>query len=281
MNDIVVGKAVTIAPGVRRVTANNPGVMTGPGTNTYLLGEERVTVIDPGPPLAEHADAIMQAIVDGGGELAQILTTHTHPDHSPCTRLLLERQAAPVMGALVDPDGRQDEDFAPDAEPVHDALYTPGESRLRAIHTPGHVANHYCWLDEATNMLFTGDHIMQGSTVVIVPPAGDMKAYIDSLKLLRDYPVRSLAPGHGTVIVEPAAEVEHLIKHRLGREAKIIAACQQLPEATVEQLVPIAYADVDPSLHVIAAFSLLAHMIKLQQEGRAEQRGEVWHWLGE
>ncbi len=278
--EIIAGRAVTIAPGVRRLTADNPGVMTGPGTNSYLLGDKQVTVIDPGPALPDHADAIMAAIAEGGGELSQILVTHTHPDHSPCTQLLLARKKVPVMGAVVASDGRQDESFHPDAEPEHGCQYRFGEHALTAIHTPGHVDNHYCWLDKDSGMLFTGDHVMQGSTVVIVPPAGNMKAYLASLKLILDYPLTALAPGHGTVIEDAAAEVDYLIRHRLGREQKIIQACMQLPVATVEELTPIAYDDVDKSLHFVASFSLLAHLIKLQGEGRAAQDAAQWRWLG-
>ena len=184
------GVPVRLNSRVRRVTAPNPGVMTGPGTNTYLLGTEDVAVLDPGPLIDSHVEAILAA---AEGKIRWIVATHTHPDHSPAWLPLQEATGAEVIGARPWDDMFQDDTFAPDVEVFHDYRLETDEFRLQGLHTPGHVGNHYCFFLEEEGMLFTGDHIMQGSTVVIVPPSGDMKAYIESLKLLLDYPLKSLA----------------------------------------------------------------------------------------
>ncbi len=222
MDDFTHGKAVELALGIRRVVAPNPGVMTGPGTNSYLLGRKQVTVLDPGPAEPAHCEAILAAVEAGGGELVQIVTTHTHPDHSPCAALLRERTGARIIGAAIEQDGFQDESFSPDREPVHDEVIDVEGEALRAIYSPGHVGNHFCYLHERSGLLFTGDHVMQGSTVVIIPPAGDMKDYIDSLKRMLTYSPAFIAPGHGGLIGEPAKELQYLIDHRLKREAKVV-----------------------------------------------------------
>lgn len=256
---------------VRRLVANNPGVMTGPGTNTYLLGDEEVAVLDPGPLLDEH----VQAILDTCGErIRWVVATHTHPDHSPACQPLVEATGASVIGAPPWDDMFQDDTFSP-AKPVQhdDVLQTP-EFTLRAVHTPGHVGNHYCYLLEEEGMMFTGDHIMQGSTVVIIPPSGDMKAYIESLQLLLKYPVRSLAPGHGSVIEDPRAAVDWLVDHRLMREQKVLDGLQQLGATDLDALVKVVYEDVDSSLHKMAKLSMSAHLIKLAAEQRVQQLSE-------
>ncbi len=268
------GVPVVLNSRVRRITAPNPGVMTGPGTNTYLVGNDEVAVIDPGPLLDSHVEAILEA---GAGKIQWIVTTHTHPDHSPAWKPLREATGARVIGAKPWDDMFQDDTFEPELEVEHDQLLQTSEFTLRAIHTPGHVGNHYCYLVEDEGMLFTGDHIMSGSTVVIVPPSGDMKAYIDSLRLLLDYPINSMAPGHGAVIDDPEAAVDWLIKHRLQREQKVVDGLQQLGTCSLDALVVQVYDDVDPGIHHMAKLSLTAHLIKLQREGRADQdEHEAW-----
>lgn len=276
MDDFTHGKAVALAPGVRRVVAPNPGVMTGPGTNSYLLGTKNVTVLDPGPADAEHAAAILRAVEAGGGKLVQIVTTHTHPDHSPCAALLQKQTGASVIGAVIAQDGFQDESFSPDREPTHDEVIDVDGDALRAIYSPGHVGNHFCYLHERSGLLFTGDHVMQGSTVVIIPPAGDMKDYIDSLRRMLDYPLKSIAPGHGGLIGEPARELDYLIKHRLKREAKVADKLAAFEQVMLDELVLSVYDDVDPSLHPAAQYSLLAHLLKLEKEGRVRRNGDNW-----
>jgi len=268
------GVPVDLNPLVRRITAPNPGVMTGPGTNTYLLGHEAVAVLDPGPRIDSHVEAILAA---GAGKIRWIVATHTHPDHSPAWQPLAEATGAEVIGARPWDDMFQDDTFAPGVEVQHDQLLATDEFHLRAIHTPGHVGNHFCYLLEEQGMLFTGDHIMEGSTVVIVPPSGDMKAYIDSLKLLLDYPLQTMAPGHGGVITDPAAAVNWLVEHRLKRERKVVDGLRSLGRANLDELVVVVYDDVDPGIHHMAKLSLTAHLIKLEQDGRARCEDST-HW---
>jgi glyoxylase-like metal-dependent hydrolase (beta-lactamase superfamily II)/8-oxo-dGTP pyrophosphatase MutT (NUDIX family) len=277
-------QAVRLSDRVTRVTCANGSVMTGPGTNTYLVrapGSAEVTVIDPGPDDA-HTEAHLQAVLAAAapGHIVRIVTTHTHKDHSPAARRLAELSGAPVLGRVADHPEWQDAGFAPAAEPVDGERLVLGEgATLRAVHTPGHASNHVCWLLEEEGLLFTGDHVMQGSTVVINPPDGDMAAYLASLgKMLDIEGLAWLAPGHGFLMADPQAEVRRLISHRLAREAKVAAALREAREATAEALVPTVYGDVPASRHGIAARSLTAHLIKLAQDGRARQEGSSWHW---
>ena len=260
---------------VRRLVAPNPGVMTGPGTNTYLLGNEEVAVLDPGPAIPAHIDAILAA---GEGRIRWIVCTHTHPDHSPAWQAVAQATGAEVIGALPADDMFQDDTFAPTREVQHDNVLETAEFTLRAVHTPGHVSNHFCFLLEEEQMLFAGDHIMNGSTVVIVPPSGDMKAYIESLQLLLRYPLKFIAPGHGEVMEDSHAVVSWLVNHRLQREAKVIRGLQQLGRCSVDSLVEVVYDDVDTSLHKMAKLSLAAHLIKLRQENRALQHPQDESW---
>ena len=253
---------------VRRIVAPNPGVMTGAGTNTYLLGDEAVAVLDPGPAIDEH----IQAILDTAGDrIRWIVCTHTHPDHSPAWQAVHEATGAEVIGASPADDMFQDDTFKPDREVQHDELLSTEEFTLRAVHTPGHVSNHFCFFLEEEQMLFAGDHIMNGSTVVIVPPSGDMKAYIESLQLLLRYPLHLIAPGHGEVMEDSRAVVEWLVNHRLQREHKVIDGLRKIGRSTLDQLVKVVYDDVDVGLHEMAKLSLLAHLIKLRRENRAIQ----------
>jgi glyoxylase-like metal-dependent hydrolase (beta-lactamase superfamily II) len=270
------GVLETLLPGVHRIVAPNPGVLTGPGTNTYLLGSTQITVLDPGPDMPEHIAAIEAGIAQLGGELVRIVTTHTHPDHSPATAALQARYTVPVIGAVIEDDGHQDTSFRPTSSLAHDDCFDVDGSVLRAIHTPGHVGNHFCFLHEATGTVFTGDHIMQGSTVVIIPPAGDMADYIASLRLLLDYPLSYLAPGHGTLIDTPIKEVEHLIAHRQSREDKVRAALIQVKKGDLDDLVIVAYQDVDAAIHPIAKLSLWAHLLKLEQESLVQHSDGQW-----
>jgi glyoxylase-like metal-dependent hydrolase (beta-lactamase superfamily II) len=252
--------------------------MTGPGTNTYLLGDDQVAVLDPGPLIDSHVEAILAA---GEGRIKWIVATHTHPDHSPAWLPLKKATGAEVIGALPWDDMFQDDTFAPEVEVSHDDLLQTDEFTLRAVHTPGHVGNHYCFFLEEEGMLFTGDHIMSGSTVVIVPPSGDMKLYIDSLELLREYPLKTMAPGHGEVIEHPMDTVDWLVGHRLKREQKVVRGLEQLGTADLDALVKVVYDDVDPDIHHMAKLSLTAHLIKLEQEHRAGRNvDDEWSLVG-
>lgn len=259
---------VQLAPGLRRLTAPNPGPMTGAGTNSYLVGEAAVAVVDPGPDSPAHVAALLDA---GAGRIRWIFTTHTHPDHSPATVALAAATGAEVIG-LPPPAGdeHQDTGFCPHRRPADGEWFAGPDFHLQAIHTPGHVSNHVCYLHRESGLLLTGDHIMQGSTVVIIPPAGDMADYLQSLRKLLDLPLAGLAPGHGEVMAEPAAEIHRLIRHRQWREDKI-AAVLQTHSGRLGQLVALAYDDVDPALHWVAQLSLHAHLLKLVAEGRAQE----------
>jgi glyoxylase-like metal-dependent hydrolase (beta-lactamase superfamily II) len=260
---------------VRRLVAPNPGVMTGPGTNTYLLGTEEVAVLDPGPAIPEHIDAILATAAD---RIRWIVCTHTHPDHSPAAKAVAEATGAEVIGASPPDDMHQDTTFKPTTELRHDHVLSSAEFTLRAVHTPGHVGNHYCFFLEEEGMMFAGDHIMNGSTVVIIPPSGDMKAYIESLQLLLEYPLQSIAPGHGEVITEPAAEVAWLVEHRLMRERKVVDGLRKTGRAPADELVRVVYDDVDTSLHKMAILSLSAHLIKLEQDNRVSRHAADDTW---
>jgi glyoxylase-like metal-dependent hydrolase (beta-lactamase superfamily II) len=248
--------------------------MTGSGTNTYLVGTNRIAVIDPGPADQSHIDAIINAC---SGNLQWILVTHTHPDHSPAAAALAAMTGAIVIGnTLASNDGFQDDNFAPQQGFKHNEVLTTDEFNLKALLTPGHVDNHICYLVEEDGLVLTGDHIMQGSTVVIIPPHGDMQDYINSLRLLLDYPIRAIGPGHGLLIDNPVQEIEGLVAHRLGREAKVLDVLSKSLHGTLDSLTPLVYDDVDASLHPIARYSLHAHLIKLKKESLVLSDGDSW-----
>lgn len=255
---------------VLRLTAPNPGFMTGPGTNSYLVGHDELAVIDPGPAIDDHVEALLAA---GAGRIRWILCTHTHPDHSPAAALLKARTGATVLGRPRPEHGNQDHTFAPERVLEHGERLALGGVTLRALHTPGHASNHLCFLLEESRMLFTGDHVMQGSTVVINPPDGDMRVYLASLERLLEEDVAIFAPGHGYLIGAPHKEVKRLIAHRLAREAKVSAAIARLGAPTLEELVAAAYDDVPSRVHPVAARSLAAHLAKLVAEGTIRASG--------
>jgi len=249
---------------VIRIVAPNGGVMTGAGTNTYLVGTDDVVVIDPGPDEESHIQAIFKA---GAGRIRWILCTHTHTDHSPGVPRLKHLTGAKV-GCMSAPLTDHDFKLEPDAKLVHDELIQCGGVGIRAVHTPGHASNHLCFLLNNNGMLFTGDHIMQGSTVVIWPPDGNMRAYVESLRRLLAIDIKVLAPGHGHLIEDPHAEVDRLIRHRLRREDKVRQALLRSANgATVQSLLPFAYDDVPKTLYEMAALSLQAHLEKLVEDG--------------
>ena len=274
--DIVPGAAVRLSERVLRVTAGNGSAMTGPGTNSYLVGggSGDWAVIDPGPALADHVEAILAA---APGPITRILVTHTHTDHSPATLALKARTNATVHGLGPRYREWQDTTFTADVtlQGGERISLTP-ETHLRVIHTPGHAGNHLCYLLEEEKLLFTGDHVMQASTVVINPPDGDMAAYIASLRSLLDLDLEWLAPGHGFLMAQPRAAMEAIIAHRLKREAKVVGALQERGRATLVDLLPVVYADVPPRMHPMAVRSLTAHLLKLRDDGRASESDGVW-----
>jgi glyoxylase-like metal-dependent hydrolase (beta-lactamase superfamily II) len=257
MTELVPGVARAISPMVRRILAPNPGVFTGPGTNTYLVGIDEVVVIDPGPDFGDDTSHLDAVAACGGDRIRWIACTHTHPDHSPGVAALKERTGAEVLAFA------SDDNLTVDAQ-IGDGHRIEGtEFTLTALHTPGHASNHLCFLLEGEQRLFSGDHIMNGSTVVIRPPDGDMAVYLDQLNRLRDVRMRSIAPGHGAVIDDPQAKVDEYVTHRLAREAKVLAHLQTAGSATIKELVPTVYDDVPTEKHWIAESSLWAHLRKL------------------
>lgn len=259
------GRLDRLAPGLARLTAPNPGVMTGPGTNTYLVGTGQMAVVDPGPDDWHHLDAIVAAAATLGGSIRWVLVTHTHPDHAPGSAALAARTGAEIVG-FAPRDG-----FVPDRA-VGDGWTLDAPSfRLTALHTPGHASDHLCWLLEGSRILLSGDHVMDGVTVVIAPPDGDMSAYMANLRRLvvLDPALDAIAPGHGRLLARPADVVAAVLAHRAAREALVAAALERAGESTVDELVALVYADVDPGLHAIARASLWAHLRKLAKDGRA------------
>jgi len=258
--DLVAGEPKRLDRWVTRLTAPNPGLMTGPGTNTYLVGKEELAVIDPGPAIESHIEKILQF-----KNIRWILCTHTHVDHSPAAAALKAASGAQVLGRPA-PEG-QDASFKPDFVLENGQRVDLGEISLRAIHTPGHASNHLCYMLEETRMLFTGDHVMQGSTVVINPPDGEMRAYLRSLERLFGEDIAIIAPGHGYLIGAPRQELARLIAHRLNRERKVLAALERLEHPSIEEMLPLVYDDVPERLHRVAARSLSAHLDKLVADG--------------
>jgi glyoxylase-like metal-dependent hydrolase (beta-lactamase superfamily II) len=267
---------VQLAPGVRRLLAPNPGMMTGAGTNTYLLGEHDVAVIDPGPAIDRHIDAILAA----AGRIRTVLVTHTHADHSPAALKLSQLTGAKVLGRPAPEGQHQDATFSADRI-LHDGdTVAVDELDLRVLHTPGHASNHLCYLLTSERLLFTGDHIINGSTVVIDPPDGDMSAYLASLERLKGLRLSAIAPGHGELIDEPYAAIDWLIAHRLQRERGVVAALRSHPGRTATELVPRVYMEIDAGLYPLAERSLLAHLYKLERDGRARLADQRWELCG-
>lgn len=273
----VTGTVQQVAATVWRIVAPNAGPLTGAGTNTYVVGRGRPVVIDPGCEDPVHLARVLAA---AGGRIERILCTHSHPDHSPGAAWLRERTGAPVHGLPAPDDGHQDPAYAPDAGLEDGGHIEVDDEVLRIIHTPGHASNHVCLLLEAAGLLFTGDHLMSGSTVIIIPPDGSMRLYLQSLQRLRELPLAVLAPGHGALIPKAIAEIDRVTKHRLEREAKLARALCALGTATLEEVLPDVYDDVPKFMHIYARHSLLAHAIKLVEEGQAELEGERYRWMG-
>ena len=266
-------------PGIARLLAHNPSAFTYTGTQSYLLGEEAVAVLDPGPDLPEHLDALEAAI--GGRSVAAIMCTHTHRDHSPAARPLAERTGAPIVGcaplALETVGPRADASFDGDYAP--DRVLEDGEELIidgravTAVATPGHTSNHLCFA--YGDALFTGDHVMGWSTTVVVPPDGDMAAYMQSLDKLRARDERIYYPAHGAPVTNPQQYVRHLMGHRMQRERQILKLVGERPRA-IPEIVANAYPGLDPRLVTAAGGSVLAHLVDLERRGLVLREGEEW-----
>ncbi len=264
---------MTIAPGVARVVAPNGSAMTGPGTNSYLLGDPVRAILDPGPADTAHIETLFRL----APQATRIFVTHTHRDHSPGAAPLAKRLGAELIGRPPPADGRQDLTFVPSVVPADAARFTvASDLTLRAVATPGHASNHVCYLLEEQGLLFSGDHILDGVTPVILAPDGDMTAYLDSLARLGREPLQRIAPGHGRVLAEPFAVLDGIVAHRARREARVLASLERARSATIDQLLADVYSEVRPELHGFARCSLEAHLIKLEREKRCRREADIW-----
>ncbi|MBG9389911.1 MBL fold metallo-hydrolase [Caenimonas aquaedulcis] len=275
-------QAVPLLRNITRVTAPNPGVMTGPGTNSYLVGDPDTgyICIDPGPADAEHLERIWRA---ANGDIRLIACTHSHPDHSPGAKPLQARCKAkpPILGLPSAATARAASEFTPDrALADGEELSVEGGGHrhtLKVIPTPGHAANHLCLVLLEDGLLFSGDHVLNGSTTVVDPPDGDMNDYLESLdKLLaacKTYGIDFILPAHGHVLGFAPKAIAHLKAHRLQREAKIVEAMRKRPQGALEDWVELAYDDVPPRMWPVAKRSLLAHVQRIEALGLARQDG--------
>lgn len=273
--------AEQLSPLVRRLLAPNPSPFTFTGTQTHLVGRGKVAVIDPGPDLLPHIQALLSAL--DGEEVVAILCTHTHRDHSPGARPLQEATGAPIIGcppvAMEDNGPRADAAFDPDYRP--DRVLADGEIlqgpdwTLEAVATPGHTSNHLCFALREERALFSGDHVMGWSTSIVSPPDGDMGAYMASLAKLQARDEAVYYPAHGPQIDEPQKLLRGLLLHRKQREAQILAELKR-GERQIPAMVARMYQAIDPRLHPAAERSVLAHLIELRSRGLVANHGEEW-----
>ncbi len=258
------GVLLPVLPGLHRIVADNPGRMTYHGTNTYLFEDaDGVTVLDPGPDLPQHVADIVRL---APGPIVRIVLSHTHRDHLGATTALKAATGAPTFGWHASAEAS----FTPDT-PLQDGDVVAG---MVAIHTPGHAADHLCF-SRPDGVLLSADHVMGWSSSIVNPPGGDMAAYFASLELLLARPDTVYLPGHGPRIPEPQAHVRSLLEHRLAREDAILAAIARQP-AGATALVEALYSKIDPVLKLAAERNVIAHLLKLEREGRAVHQGDQW-----
>ncbi len=275
--DLSYGKPVVISPLVRRITANNPSLFTGPGTNTYIVGRERFIVIDPGPDDPRHVSAILGAT---NGQIDVILATHGHEDHSPAAKSLADVTGAKMMGLRPDLSlDYIDKTFAPDVSLQEGDVIEGDGFQLEAIMTPGHLRDHVCFLLKEEGMLFAGDHIMQGATVVIVTHhGGSMGDYLKSLKKLQGRNIQFLAPAHGHLLSSADQVLQELHDHRMSREHKVLNVLKQRQRGTIQELAPLVYPEVEGDMIKATHVILNAHLQKLVEDG-VLRRHHKKHWI--
>lgn len=256
-------KSEVVMPGIRRIVANNPSVMTYHGTNTYLIDDEHgTTVLDPGPLDEMHLNDVLEAV---SGRVARILLTHTHSDHVGNAAALKAATGAPIHSHVLS------------AEPHRpDVPLSAGDTvaGMTVVHTPGHAADHVCFA-RGDGLLFSGDHVMGWSSTVVGPPHGNMKDYLESLRALRQRSDRLYLPGHGPALPDPHPYIDDLLRHRIDREAEIVATLRKRPMSPTD-VARHLYAKLDPTLSRAAERNVLSHLDKLAAEGRVEQIGELW-----
>lgn len=283
------GLAIELEAGLRRILAPNPSPMTFRGTNTYLLGHRDLAVIDPGPDLPAHLHAILAAI-QTGQQISHIFVTHAHLDHSPLARQLSQITGAPVLafgpavegqsklmqalvdGGLIGGGEGVDTEFSPDRALANGEIVTGDTWTIRAIWTPGHMANHmaFAWQD----VLFTGDLVMGWASSLVSPPDGDVAAFLNSCQKLVGRSDRTLFPGHGPPVTDPVSRLDWLIRHRHDRETQILSALSD-SSRRIGELVDIIYHDLPRALHPAAARNVLAHLIDMHANGRVTARPEL------
>ena len=269
-----------VAPGVRRVMANNPGPFTFKGTGVYIAGGKDVAVIDPGPDDASHVDALKRALE--GRRVTHILVTHTHSDHSPAAKPLKAWCGAKTYAFGPHGSGKLDDgvrveeggdmQFVPDVRVKDGEILKGNGFTFECVFTPGHTSNHMCYALKEENALFTGDHVMGWSTTVVTPPDGDMAQYMASVKKLMARDDAVLYPTHGAPVTDPKPFLAAYLEHRLDRERQIVA-CIGEGLSTIPEMVARMYVDVDKRLHPAASRSVLAHLIQLEGEGRVVNDG--------
>lgn len=277
--DAPYAKVEQIEPGIARLLAHNPSAFTYYGTQSYLVGSDEVAVIDPGPDLPEHLDALEEAI--GGRPVVAIMCTHTHRDHSPAARPLADRTGAPIIGcaplaletAGPRADASFDRDYAPDRVLSDGEALEVDDESIIAVATPGHTSNHLCFAYRGA--LFSGDHVMGWSTTVVFPPDGDMAAYMQSLDKLRQREERVYYPAHGPAVTNPQQYVRHLMGHRMQREKQILRLVSENARP-IPDIVANAYPGLDPRLVTAAGGSVLAHLLDLERRGLVEQQQGLW-----
>ncbi|XDA99749.1 MBL fold metallo-hydrolase [Sulfitobacter sp. LCG007] len=283
------GLAQTLEPGLRRILAPNPSPMTWRGTNTYLLGLRDIAVVDPGPLLPAHLEAILAALTPSQ-RISHIIVTHSHLDHAPLARPLAERTGAPVLGfgdaeagrsaimgelarsGLVGGGEGVDRDFAPDIALADGARIEGDDWQLEVLHTPGHMGNHIClaWADAC----LTADHVMGWASSLVSPPDGDLTDFMQSCDRLRARSWRVFHPGHGAPVTDPAGRLDWLVAHRRARETSILDALAENP-GTARSLARRIYSDLSPALLPAAQRNVLAHLVDLMQKHAVEPLGPL------